>query len=203
MKYELWYSPSEMAAVLLHESDRSSSQLKAPDATVIWSVEADTYQEACQKRDEYFVSERSNFATFPDTTTRFTIAEYLDRDGQQRSLAVPGWVGMAKPLMDAGVEVSFVLGQLCVERPGTDAPFDMAEFSRQAGALGFEELTVVDLRSIDGMKRMCQEFYGRIEGQERIWYELWRRLGPEMSNWRIVEAMVFRREDRGDGTNAT
>ncbi|HYR29814.1 MAG TPA: hypothetical protein VEU30_15195, partial [Thermoanaerobaculia bacterium] len=96
MKYELWYSPSEMAGVLLHESDRSSSHFKASDAVVIWSVEAETYQEACQKRDEYLETVRSTFDILGrDTeTTRFTLAQYVDEDGQERSLAAPGWVGM-------------------------------------------------------------------------------------------------------------
>lgn len=197
MKYELWYSPSEKDAVLLHESDRSSSQLKASDATVIWSVEAETYQEARQKRDEYLESERSDFAIIngDTSTTRFTFAEYLDGDGQTRSLTAPGWIGMVQPLMDEGVEVSCVLGQMYVERPGAGASLELAEFSRQVVALGVEELTVVDLRSIDGMKRMCQEFYGRIEGRERIGYMIWQRLGSEVSNWRIVEATVLRSPD--------
>lgn len=201
VKFELWYSPSEQAGVLLHESDRSSSQLKASDATVIWSVEAENYQEARQKRDEYLESERSHFASIsPDTaTTRFTFAEYPDGVGQRRSLTAPGWVGMVQPLIDEGVEVSFILGQMYFERPGSHASLDMGEFLREVAALGIEELTVVDLRSIDGTKRMCQEFYGRIEGQERISYLVWTRLGPEMSNWRIVEATVLRGPAPGDG----
>jgi hypothetical protein len=197
VKYELWYSASEKNAVLLHESDRSSSYFKAADATVIWSVEADTYDEARQKRDEYLESERPNlvFLSRDRSTTRFTYAEYLDGNGQTRSLTAPGWVGMVRPLMDAldaRVEVSVIVGQLFFERPGAHASMDMGEFLRQVAALGIEELTIVDLRSVDGTKRMCQEFYGRIQGPERIHCMVRERLGAELPNWQIVESTVLR-----------
>jgi hypothetical protein len=193
MKYELWYSPSEAAAVLLHESDRSSLYFKASDATVIWRIDTATYQEARQKRDEYLDSLRSDFVICSDnSTTRFTIAVYLDKNGQEHSIAAPGWVGMVQPLIHKRVEISSLLGQMYVERPGRDASFDMAEFSRQVSALSVKEITVVDLRSVNGLERMCQEFHGRIEGQERIWYMLRQRLGPELSNWRVVETVIFR-----------
>ncbi|MBV9071193.1 MAG: hypothetical protein JO231_20935 [Acidobacteria bacterium] len=199
MSYELWYSPSEASAVLLHESDHSSPYLKASDASVIWRIDAATYQEARQKRDAYLDSLRHQFVISEDNlTTRFTIAVYLDRDEQKHSVTSSGWVGMAQPLSHEHVKISAILGQIYVERPGRDASFDLAQFSRQMKTLGVKELTVVDLRSVNGLERMCQEFYGRIESQERVLYLLQQRLGAEVSNWRIVETMILRNPGHAD-----
>ncbi|HEX2835228.1 MAG TPA: hypothetical protein VHW00_19600 [Thermoanaerobaculia bacterium] len=196
MKYELWYSPSEASAVLLHESDRSSLYFKASDATVIWRIDAATYQEACQKRDEHLDSLRSDFViSSENSTTRFTIAVYLDQNEQEHTVAAPGWVGMLQPLMQERAEIRSVRGQMYVERPGRDASFDMAEFLSHVSTIGVKEITVVDLRSTNGLERMCQEFYGRIDGQERLWYMLHQRLGPELTNWRVVETVIFRGPD--------
>ena len=194
MKYELWYSASECSAVLLHESDRGSRQLKPADAIVIWEVEAETYDEALQGRDEFFKSWESSGQGTVDrdtSTTRFTMAMYVDEDGQERSLAAPGWVGMFPKLIEADINASMLLGQMYFERPGGCAPLDTGEFLSEVRAAGIKEITVVDLRSADGMKRMCQEFYGRIEGIERISNMLQGRLGPEMSNWTVVVAHVL------------
>lgn len=199
MNYELWYSPSEASAVLLQESDRSSLYLKPPDATVIWRTDTATYQEALDKRDEYLNSLRSDFVIRLDnSTTRFTIAIYLDNNGQEHSITAPGWVGMVQPLIDQRADISSILGQMFVERPGRDASFDMAEFSKQVSELGVKEITVVDLRSVNGLERMCQEFHGRIERQERLSYMLLQRLGPELSNWRVVETVIFRNPNHHD-----
>jgi hypothetical protein len=195
VKYELWYSNSEHTAVLLGEADRSSHQLKARDAQVIWTVEADTYQEAMQKRDEFLeLSRQAGTVTVNQDTgaTRFTQAMYLDEFGQERSVVTRGWVGMVQPFIDANVDASFVLGQIYFERPGGDAPLDMAGFWAQMLALGVPEITIVDLRSGDGAQRMCQEFHGRMDDPERIRYMIWHRLGPEMSKWNIVDAHVLR-----------
>jgi hypothetical protein len=103
-----------------------------------------------------------------------------------------GWVGMVQPLIDANVNASFVLGQIYFERPGSNAPLDMAGFLGQVLALGVPYITIVDLLSGDGEQRMCQEFYGRMDDPERIRYMIWHRLGPEMSKWNIVDAHVLR-----------
>jgi len=74
VKYELWYSKSEQVAVLLEEADRSSNQLKARDAEVIWPIEADTYQDAMQKRDEFIAASERAVVNRDTGTTRFTQA---------------------------------------------------------------------------------------------------------------------------------
>lgn len=53
MRYELWYSESESSCALLHEGGIASDHLKEPDAKVIWTVEAETYEEALQKRNDF------------------------------------------------------------------------------------------------------------------------------------------------------
>jgi hypothetical protein len=195
LKYELWHSATECTTVFLHESDRSSRQLKPADAKVIWEVEAHSYQEALQRRNEYFRSlERSGNAAFDQdtSTTRFTMGMYLGADGEERSLAVPGWVGMVPAFLEANIAASQDLGQMYFERPGRSAPLDMAEFRRQVLARGMREITVVDLRSTKASERMCQEFYGRMEDPERIHHMVLRRLGSDLLDWTIVEAHVLR-----------
>ncbi len=63
MKYQLWHSESERSGLLLlHEEEQWSS--KAPDAQVIWTVEANTYnEEALQKRDGFLKRAGSAFAS--------------------------------------------------------------------------------------------------------------------------------------------
>ena len=39
--------------MLLSEGDTASDHVKDPDARVIWTCEASTYEEAVQKRNEY------------------------------------------------------------------------------------------------------------------------------------------------------
>jgi hypothetical protein len=53
MKYELWHSESECSYTLLKEGDRSAEHLKEADARVICVVEAETYEEALQKRNDF------------------------------------------------------------------------------------------------------------------------------------------------------
>jgi len=53
VKYELWYSESECSYMLLYEGDTASDGLKEPDHKVIWAVEADTYEQALQKRNDF------------------------------------------------------------------------------------------------------------------------------------------------------
>ena len=195
MKYELWYSPIEKTALLLQESDDSARS--AAHAGVSWRVEADTYQEACAKRDEYLELLGADFVVGSNThTTRFTMAVYLDESGEQRSLNAPGWVGMLQPLIDKRIDFSAILGQMYIERPGPHAPFEMAEFFRQGVALGVDAITVVDLRSIDGTERMCQEFFGKIEEHEPLVALIGLRLGAELSRWRIADTVILRTGQR-------
>lgn len=53
MKYELWHSETDRTYMLLFEGDTGSDRSKEPDAKVVWTVEADTYEEALQKRNDY------------------------------------------------------------------------------------------------------------------------------------------------------
>jgi hypothetical protein len=195
MKYELWYSDAEHSGVLLAAADASSETLKPRDARVIWSVDAETYAEAVRQREEFLAScERAGTVTAvrrEPSTTRFTMAAYRDRDGQQRSITAPGWVGMVQAFAQANVDFSEILGQMYFERPGLDAPLDTGEFLSGLPALGVKEITVVDLRSADGTERMCQEFHGRIEDVPRIRFLVWQRLGADMPQWNIVYSYVL------------
>jgi len=53
MKYELWHSESASSYMLLYEGDTASDHVKDPDSRVIWSCEAETYEEALHKRNDY------------------------------------------------------------------------------------------------------------------------------------------------------
>lgn len=53
MKYELWYSESKGTYMLLFEGDTASDRSKEADAKVVWTVEAETYEEARQRRNDY------------------------------------------------------------------------------------------------------------------------------------------------------
>jgi hypothetical protein len=206
--YELWYSESECLGVLLHEGDRAS--LKGPDARVIWTVEASSYAEAVQKRDEFLASTGTAFASLGDhdacqrflasgaytpdrtersasrePTTRVTQGAYLDDDGNEQSFEVPGWVSilprLAAHLAETKTGLSLLLGQVFIERPNRELTSVL------------DELTVVDLRSYQGDSRMFQEFSGRIEDRTRLGELVSQRLGPSATKWRIVEAAVFKK----------
>ena len=69
-------------------------------------------------------------------TTRVTLVMYVDKNGEEGMLELPGWVG-AVPHFP--IDAMHVSGQAYMERPYSkpeDAP---------------EDLTVADLRSSDGM----------------------------------------------------
>ena len=127
-----------------------------------------------------------------------------DRESRQLKPAdaVVIWEVEADTYQEAVIKASVLLGQMYFERPGGCAPLDTGEFLSEVRAAGIKEITVVDLRSADGMKRMCQEFYGRIEGIERISNMLLRRLGPEMSNWTVVVSHVLGRPADGERTSS-
>ena len=79
MKYELWNAASASSYMLLFEGDTASDHVKEPDAKVIWTVEAETYEEALQKRNDflgwgefkkqtYFDEERTGARTFSQSS---------------------------------------------------------------------------------------------------------------------------------------
>lgn len=51
-KYDLWFSPSENSYAFSESSVHHDMGLEE-DAEIIWSVEADSWQEACAKQHEY------------------------------------------------------------------------------------------------------------------------------------------------------
>jgi hypothetical protein len=53
MKFELWRSESESSYMLLLEGDAASDHVKPEDAKVVWTIEASTYEEALEKRNEF------------------------------------------------------------------------------------------------------------------------------------------------------
>ena len=120
-----------------------------------------------------------------ESTTRVTIAIYLDDDGQEQRVEVPGWVGAAQALIDhvasTGGGLATVLGQLYMERPYADV----------ADAPNL--MTVVDLRSTDGNDRMVQEFAGAIQDETVLRHLLVGRLREESPKWMPVESYVMRR----------
>lgn len=208
MKYELWYSEAECFGVLLAEGDTAS--LKGSRARLLWTVEASSYQEAVQKRDEFlertdstFVSlrdrealrgffasgaykpDRSTIAASREPTARATLVVYLDEDGERRSVEVPGWASLTPELVEQLAETTtgvwVIVEQIHIERPYRDL------------ARAPEEITVVDLRSYEGKGRMIQEFSGHIDDQAQIGELVSRRLGPTVPHWRIVEATLMRR----------
>jgi hypothetical protein len=53
VKYELWHSQSECSYMLLAEGAQASDHVKPADAKVVWTAEAETYEDALQKRNDY------------------------------------------------------------------------------------------------------------------------------------------------------
>lgn len=123
-----------------------------------------------------------------EATTRLTIAVYLDDDGEQQRVEIPGWVGAMQGLADhlraTGKGLSSTLGQLYMERPYADL------------ADAPDVMTVVDLRSNDGKDRMVQEFVGAIEDQHVLTRLLRRRLGPLAAQWTPKESTIMQRPRR-------
>ncbi|HET6279806.1 MAG TPA: hypothetical protein VFH73_02525 [Polyangia bacterium] len=119
--------------------------------------------------------------TSSEATTRVTMGMYLDEDGEERSLEVPGWVGVVPNLVAANVDALRMVGQFYIERPYRDL------------ASAPTVITAVDLRTSDGKQRMVQEFAGHIEDQAEVRNLVRQRLGPEMAHWMIVTAHIFKR----------
>lgn len=57
MKYELWQTEDEQGNVksysLFPEDKESARRLLEPNAKLIWTVEATSYEEACSRRNEF------------------------------------------------------------------------------------------------------------------------------------------------------
>lgn len=174
MKYELWHSESEGSYMLFLEGNRSAEREKARDARVIWTAEAISYSEAIQKHDRFLGLSSLQSAG----SERVTMGMYLDEDGNERSVEVPGWVGVVPRLVKASVRISAVLGQVYVERPCRD-------LTNPPG-----EITVVELRSTDGRRRMFQVLDGQIGDLARIREIVPRRLGTDIPSWTIVATHV-------------
>jgi len=188
MKYELWYSELSGSGVLLAEGDQAWDHLKGPDAKVVWSGEADSYDEARAKRDEFCA--RSGFQphgprSVKESTTRLICVVYQDGNGQQRA-EFPGWEPVVPRMGEFFGELDGfdILGQIYIERPYRE----LAESP--------DELTVVELHSVDGLDRMCQEFAGRIDAQ--IPARVAERLGQEAARWTIKNAQHLKRSRRTD-----
>ena len=119
-----------------------------------------------------------------EETYRSTVVEYIDPNGDKGTLEIPGWVGAARPFIEANIEFSDILGQAYVERP---------YLTRENAPT---ELTVADLRSADGMARMLQEFAGQIHTKSEIIRLVDRRLGADTGKWQIVGSIVLKRATR-------
>jgi hypothetical protein len=53
MKYELWHSSAEGSYMLLDAGDRSNDHAKAVDQKVVWTTEADSYEQAKQNQYDH------------------------------------------------------------------------------------------------------------------------------------------------------
>lgn len=209
VKYDLWYSERERSGALFHERDSLSGRQKWADARIIWTIDADTYAEAADNCDLALTwrnrSADESVAIPPCASSiRITLAFYLNAQGKDCHIPVPGWVGRIPALLP-GTECIYLglldhlmgvypddfvklLGYVYVEQPGSIA-FDGPAFVIKGRAR--EVHTVVDLRSADGKERMWQEFDGLIEGEQEISRMVGLRLGPDMSNWTITTAHFF------------
>jgi hypothetical protein len=213
VRHDLWYSERERSGALLHERDSSLARQQWPDARIIWTIDADTYAEAAQNCEVVLswgnrISEELRMIPAREPSVRITLAFYRDAQGKECHIAVPGWVGRM-PALVPGTECLYLglldhlapvrpddfgqlLGHVYVERAGRTA-FDGTTFVIQASAP--QELTVADLRSVDGRERLWQEFDGRYEDRQKISTMVGLRLGPAMSDWTITMSHVFRAAD--------
>lgn len=217
LKYQLWYSESERSGLLLHDEDKTWP--KPSDARVIWTVEANTYDEAIQKRDEFLERAGFAFASYSDPeavlamhtigvdapgrvrsqqpvyerTTRLTMCVHLDSDGNQQVFEMPGWIDNASQ-----IEVRLAQARsgcsasafIFVERPYGDLT--------SAPAV----ITVVDIHSSDGQSRMVQEFAGHIDDHALLEQLIKRRIGPGWTDWKPVQVHFMKRDRAEDSPEA-
>src|SRR5690349_14286642 len=120
-----------------------------------------------------------------EATTRVTIIRYLDPSGE-RTVELPGWGNSVKGLADAlsegrVVDLNLTLGQLWIERP----------YAKHEEAPN--ELTAVDLRSVDGKQRMIQEFAGHLTDRAALGELIAQRLGDGAARWMPVAVEHLRR----------
>lgn len=185
MTYELWYSEAECSCLLLCTGDRTMEAHKGPDACVIGTVEADSYDEARAWRDALLREKglgtlRTVRCRPEEATTRVTLLMYL-ANGREESHELAGWVATKPYFTEMRLDPTAILGQLWVERPyryQSEMP---------------DTLTIVDLRSVDGTQRMFQELTGHVHDPELIEQLVARRLGAQMVGWRIEEIVYLNR----------
>jgi hypothetical protein len=53
MKYELWQSDSESSYSFFASGDKANADMLPIDARLIWTVEADSWEEACRRQHEF------------------------------------------------------------------------------------------------------------------------------------------------------
>ena len=53
MTYDLWRTDAEMSWSLLYRGDDANTSRLPSDARIVWTCEADTYEEALQKRNDF------------------------------------------------------------------------------------------------------------------------------------------------------
>jgi hypothetical protein len=53
MKYELWHSESESSYDRFASGDKGNADMLPPDAHLIWTVEAESWDDACRKQHEF------------------------------------------------------------------------------------------------------------------------------------------------------
>jgi hypothetical protein len=149
----------------------------------------DTWEEAEEERSELYdtmaaeeaLDEDEDQAEPREQTVRVTTIGYLDLEGKERSVDVAGWGDSVQSLAELDLEFSYILGEVLVERPLSQHP--------QARST----ITVVELRGIDGRRRMFQEFAGRHEDLQELRTLIDARLDAEAVNWRPVEAVFLER----------
>ncbi|HEV7240099.1 MAG TPA: hypothetical protein VGQ36_12740 [Thermoanaerobaculia bacterium] len=209
---------SERSGLLLHQDDKWTP--KDPDARLIWAVEANTYDEALQKRDEFLERAGFAFASYSDPdaaqelascgadkpgrhrsersasseqTTRVTIFVYQELYGNQQSFEVPGWIGITSDLEAHFEDIVAHLGEAAKAFPTLEQIY-LERPDRDLTAMS-DELTVVVLRSADGDSgmRMYQEFNGRIDDHALLAALVHRRLGTGIAGWRFVQVSTLKR----------
>jgi hypothetical protein len=158
MNYQLWYSASHRSGLLVAEDDES--QPKAADAQLLFVVEANTLDEARQKRDELLERAGVSFAPYDDPeavqelqellrrgaeqpgrhraeraaadepTTRVTTVVFYDGHGNERSFEVPGWIGITTRLADHAGEIAAHLSQAEEKTGGLDTTLEQVYVER-------------------------------------------------------------------------
>jgi hypothetical protein len=191
-------------------------------------VEANSYEEACQKRDEFLEQAGFSFAPYSDPeavqelqglirgdtnkpgryrsersasgeqTTRVTKIVYVDGDGNQQSFEVPGWIGITS---DLAAHIEDIAARLAEAEATADLTTLAQIYVERPHDSSSNELTVVVLCRADGSgMRLLQEFAGRIDDHTLLATLVGRRLGPDIEGWRFVEVRAFQRGGKGEAS---